>query len=105
MQPERKIRFMSWVVDHRPTGHSAMKHRLLILVLIAGIAALCALPSATGETNSFHPGAIQLNTDGKPINAHWTSMLNYHGVYYWFGEKMEGKTVDQHVPLTGLACY
>lgn len=96
---------MSWVVDHRQTGRSALNHRLLILTLIAGAAAFCALPSATSETNAFHPGGIQLDTDGKPINAHWTSMLNYRGVYYWFGERMEGKTVDRHVPLTGLACY
>jgi hypothetical protein len=91
--------------DHHHTCRSAAKHGLLILALIASTAAFCAPTSAAGEANSFHPGSVQLDTDGKPINAHWTSILLYRGVYYWFGEKMEGKTVDQHVPLTGLACY
>jgi len=100
-----KMRFMPWFVDYRHTSRRAGNHQLLILVLITGITAFCALPSAISETNSFHTGSIPLDTEGKPINAHWTSMLNYQGVYYWFGERMEGKTVDQHVPLTGLACY
>jgi hypothetical protein len=91
--------------DHRHTRRLAANHRLLLLTLIASIPAFCAPTSAAGQANSFHPGSIQLDTDGKPINAHWTSMLLYRGVYYWFGEKMEGQTVDQHVPLTGLACY
>jgi hypothetical protein len=93
---------MSWSLKRR---RSAVIHQLLIPALIAAAAAFLDLPSATGQANSFRPGSIPLDTDGKPINAHWASMLNYRGVYYWFGEKMEGATVDQHVPLTGVACY
>ncbi len=76
----------------------------LCIAILAG-ALFVSTSFAADSANAFHPGSIQYDTDGKPINAHWTSMLLYRGVYYWFGEKMEGKTVDQHVALTGLACY
>jgi beta-xylosidase len=53
----------------------------------------------------FRPGEPIYDTAGKPINSHWGSMLRYHGVYYWFGGIMDGKTVNQHVSLPGVSCY
>ncbi len=76
---------------------------------MAGLAiclvAACLHAQTAGQSEAFHPGEIMLDDAGKPINAHWGSILRYHGVYYWFGGIMEGKTINQHVPLPGVSCY
>jgi Glycosyl hydrolases family 43 len=65
-------------------------------------------------TNDFKPGAVWLDTSGKPINAHGGGMLFYRGVYYWYGENKEGRTWmpacnkswdGYRVEVTGIRCY
>jgi Glycosyl hydrolases family 43 len=47
----------------------------LLLVLVAAFA-----------NDGFHPGAVWLDTDGKPIQAHGGGILVHSNVYYWYGE-------------------
>lgn len=71
------------------------------LLLSAACAALC-FPAAGQARSSpvfspapsapvvspppFRPGALWLDTDGTPINAHGAGFLHRDGTYYWFGE-------------------
>jgi hypothetical protein len=42
-----------------------------------------------GHYDSFHPGAVWLDTDGVPIRAHSAGLLQPHtntpSKYYWYG--------------------
>ncbi len=73
---------------------------------------LCSGAAAQG--GSFTPGAVWLDTDGHPINAHGGGLLQYEGVYYWYGEFKTGRTYlpdcnkswgGTRVDTTGVACY
>src|SRR5271154_453440 len=47
-------------------------------------------PVHYGDT-AFRPGAVWLDNNGVPINAHGGGILLHDGTYYWFGEhKVEG---------------
>jgi beta-xylosidase len=96
---------MSLSAESRLSGRrsSVAKSLLMGMVLSAGTLFLPAQTSAAKPV--FHPGEIQLDTAGHPINAHWAGMLRYGGVYYWFGVAMAGETVQRHVPLLGVSCY
>ncbi|WP_394525582.1 family 43 glycosylhydrolase [Paenarthrobacter nicotinovorans] len=39
--------------------------------------------------DSFRPGQIWLDTNGRPIQAHGFSVFEKDGVYYWYGENKE----------------
>jgi hypothetical protein len=53
---------------------------------------------------SFTPGAIWRDNNGIHINAHGGGILNYNGIYYWFGEhKTEGRKGNN--TLIGVHCY
>lgn len=82
-----------------------MMRRLPVMILGFSLAAACLQAQTPAGADEFRPGEVMYDTAGKPINDHWGSMLRYHGVYYWFGGSMEGKTVNRHVPLPGVACY
>src|SRR5436190_18466643 len=48
-------------------------------------------PAHYGD-NVFRPGALWLDDQGAPINAHGGGILMRDGTYYWFGEhKVEGE--------------
>jgi hypothetical protein len=53
---------------------------------------------------TFRPGALWLDTDGVPINAHGGGMLHDHGVYYWYGEFKVGGTLGNTAQV-GVSCY
>ena len=74
-------------------------------VLGVSLAAVALRAQTPTVADTFRPGEPIYDTAGKPINAHWGSMLRYYDVYYWFGGIMDGKTVNQHVPLPGVSCY
>ena len=74
-------------------------------VLGVSLAAVALRAQTPTVADTFRPGEPIYDTAGKPINAHWGSMLRYYDVYYWFGGIMDGKTVNQHVPLPGGSCY
>jgi hypothetical protein len=57
--------------------------------------------------NSIKPGALWLDTNGKPIQAHGFSVFYKDGFYYWYGENKE-KTKGgpfNHVWHWGVRCY
>ena len=39
--------------------------------------------------NSFKPGQVWLDTNGKPIQAHGFSVFYKDGTWYWYGENKE----------------
>lgn len=41
------------------------------------------------EYDSFNPGQLWLDTEGKPIHAHGGSVLFHEDMYYWIGENKE----------------
>ncbi len=82
-----------------------MIRRMIATLVGLGLTAACLQAQAPAGGGAFHPGQMMNDTVGKPINDHWASMLRYHGVYYWFGGIIGTKTVNQHAPLPGVACY
>ena len=57
-----------------------MKFQLFLILLLATV--ICATNS---NSNSFKPGALWLDTDGKRIKAHSAGLLEHKGTYYWYG--------------------
>lgn len=55
--------------------------------------------------DSFHPGQIWLDQDGKRIQAHGGSVFYLDGVYYWYGENKEKTTGDNNIWHWGVRCY
>ncbi len=62
----------------------------------------------------FHPGEVWFDTEGKPINAHGGGILFHEGIYYWYGEAKQGRTVlpesntswsGTRVEMGGVGCY
>ena len=58
----------------------------------------------------FRPGAVWLDTDGQPIQAHGGGMLFHEGVYYWFGENKEAGSQPargriRRLDVVGVNCY
>jgi hypothetical protein len=92
---------------------------------VMGIAALiagCRSPErklAAGSTqvdsrtivqDRLQPGAIWLDTDGRPIQAHGGGVLFHEGVYYWFGENKDAQPTAptgfmQRLDVVGVNCY
>src|SRR5665648_1078587 len=71
-----------------------------ILTLLLAFS-VCTLFS---QQKSFKPGAIWPDNNGVHINAHGGGILNYNGIYYWFGEhKTEGRKGNN--TLVGVHCY
>lgn len=54
---------------------------------------------------SFRPGQIWLDTEGKRIHAHGGSVMYLDGVYYWYGENKEKTNPDQHIWHWGVRLY
>ncbi len=59
----------------------------LCLVTIVAATAAAVLAEEKQEKQAFRPGAVWLDTEGQPINAHSAGILRQDGTYYWFGEK------------------
>ena len=55
--------------------------------------------------NSFHPGQVWLDTNGKQIHAHGGSILYENGRYYWYGENKEKTTGENGIWHWGIRCY
>ncbi|MBC8127889.1 MAG: family 43 glycosylhydrolase [Gloeobacteraceae cyanobacterium ES-bin-144] len=70
---------------------------------------LCFCPLSA---ESFKPGQVWMDTDGKPINAHAGGILLEKDRYYWFGQPMSDLPAGKKFPpsagnLTevGVTCY
>lgn len=55
--------------------------------------------------NSFYPGQIWLDTEGKRIHAHGGSVIYIDGVYYWYGENKEKSLPNSGIWHWGVRCY
>jgi len=57
------------------------------------------------EKDSFTPGVVWNDTEGKPINAHGGGVIYVDGTYYWFGEhKLPGRSEAEFAD-GGVHCY
>lgn len=81
----------------------------VILSVLSGPGLQAASPPA-----DIRPGALWLDVDGKPINAHAGGVLVKDGTYYWYGQHMEGPTRmpaanrswgGARVDVVGISCY
>lgn len=55
--------------------------------------------------DSFRPGRVWLDTNGKRIQAHGGSVLCVDGTYYWYGENKENTTGRNDIWTWGVRCY
>eukprot|EP01023_Acetabularia_acetabulum_P052954 TRINITY_DN5896_c0_g2_i6.p1 TRINITY_DN5896_c0_g2~~TRINITY_DN5896_c0_g2_i6.p1 ORF type:complete len:273 (+),score=26.58 TRINITY_DN5896_c0_g2_i6:82-900(+) len=70
------------------------------------------IDGGTGKLdNEIIPGKQWVDVDGKVIQAHGGCIILHDGVYYWYGEIKQGKTVKfeahmpAHIDFVGIACY
>lgn len=86
-----------------------------LLAVSGAAAALGALPAMAQDgpatfvpptpRTSFKPGEIWLDTAGKPIQAHASSILRVGDTFYWYGENKEFTTGKTKVWTWGVRCY
>ncbi|MCD8013701.1 MAG: family 43 glycosylhydrolase [Lachnospiraceae bacterium] len=55
--------------------------------------------------DSFQPGKIWLDTEGKRIHAHGGSVFYKDGIYYWYGENKEFTDPKKNIWHWGVRCY
>lgn len=55
--------------------------------------------------NTFRPGQVWLDTEGKRIQAHAGRMLIKDGVFYWYGENKEKSDTENEVWHWGVRLY
>ena len=55
--------------------------------------------------DSFHPGQIWLDQEGKRIQAHGGSVICVEDTFYWYGENKEKTTGDNNIWHWGVRCY
>src|SRR3954470_24434622 len=67
-----------------------------------GAAPLAAKASSYG---SFRPGAVWLDTAGKPIRVRGGSIIQIDGAFYWYGENKERTTGKDRIWHWGVRCY
>lgn len=77
-----------------------------LCALLASCGAPCSAPTKGAQTlslyQSFHPGKLWFDTDGRLINAHGGGMLYHDGRYYWYGEH---KGELSCAAFVGVTCY
>jgi lysophospholipase L1-like esterase len=82
------------------------------LLSLLALASVASAP-ATAQTlpPAFEPGAVWLDADGRPIQAHGGGVLYDRGTYYWFGENKDApNTVNEkgslaRIDAVGISCY
>ena len=83
----------------------------LSLLALAALAAAPASAQTPTEAPAFEPGAVWLDTDGRPIQAHGGGVLHDRGTYYWFGENKDapnappGSSEWARIDAVGVSCY
>jgi hypothetical protein len=82
------------------------RYILLGLLLLMGVASSFSQDAQqAGRYTSIVPGAVWLDTDGHPIQAHGFSLFYKDGTYYWYGENKEYTTQGSNVWTYGVRCY
>ncbi|HXY41026.1 MAG TPA: family 43 glycosylhydrolase [Vicinamibacteria bacterium] len=72
---------------------------------------LSAQPAVPAAPGGFEPGAVWLDTEGKPIQAHGGGVLYDKGTYYWFGENKDAANTTSasallaRIDAVGISCY
>ncbi|MEM9066769.1 MAG: glycoside hydrolase family 43 protein [Planctomycetota bacterium] len=69
---------------------------IAVILIAAGTEA-----ESVDASNSIRPGAVWMDTNGEPINAHGGGILTHDGFYYWYGEH-KGK---RHSAEVGIRVY
>jgi beta-xylosidase len=82
-----------------------MKRNLIFLYCLLIIPLFCNQTRTNRSTkNYFEPGAIWIDNNGIPINAHSAGIIRVDNKYYWFGEhKIEGP--KGNTAMVGVSCY
>jgi lysophospholipase L1-like esterase len=81
----------------------------LVFLALASIAPAPA--AAQPAAPAFEPGAVWLDTDGRPIQAHGGGILYDRGTYYWFGENKDAPNAVNEkgslarIDAVGISCY
>lgn len=76
----------------------------IVFHLVCLFATIFSINGQATVYESFHPGALWYDNNGKHINAHGGGILVAGDTYYWFGEhKTEGK--GGNVASVGVHCY
>ena len=55
--------------------------------------------------HAIRPGAVWLDTEGKPIQAHGFQITNINGAYYWYGENKADALLGTTRMFGGVRCY
>ena len=55
--------------------------------------------------DAVHPGAVWLDTEGKPIQAHGFQITCSDGTYYWYGENKADALLGTTRMFGGVRCY
>lgn len=55
--------------------------------------------------DSFRPGQVWLDTEGKRIQAHGGSVIYVDGIYYWYGENKEFTDGTNDIWIYGIRFY
>jgi hypothetical protein len=72
-----------------------VRHAVILGLFVAAI-------SAWAKPPVVHPGAVWLDNRGQQIQAHGGGILQWQGVYYWFGEdRTQGNDPERRY----VACY
>jgi len=82
------------------------------LPLLVSLGLIAAGPAAAQPAGAaLEPGAVWLDVDGRPIQAHGGGILHDRGTYYWFGENKDapntatGKGLLARIDAVGISCY
>ena len=83
----------------------------LVFLLLLSPAVTVSADGRSVSPGEIIPGAVWLDTDGKPIQAHGGGVLFEKGTYYWFGENKDapneapGKVPLARIEAIGISCY
>lgn len=86
-------------IRRKRTGWLLRAHLLLLLGLVTGWRGAVGMAQ---ETNQIEPGAVWLDTAGKPIQAHGGGVLKSGAFWYWFGED---RTQGRDPLMRYVSCY
>ncbi len=81
------------------------------LLLLTALGSPASAQGTSPQPPAFEPGAVWLDTDGKPIQAHGGGILFDRGTYYWFGENKDAPNTTSEkaqlarVDAVGISCY
>jgi len=74
---------------------------LFVLIVFVLAPTLCA-PAGQLQPGLIQPGAVWLDTEGHPIQAHGGGFLYHHHLWYWYGEdRTQGLDPDKQY----VSCY